>query len=184
MQLDGNGTNRRVGEFLCPKCDSVVVRRVDTGKISKTCGCGMHDHNTTHGGYGTRLYLVWRGIKNRCKNPNGSRYYTYGARGITVCAEWDGSFSKFKDWAMGNGYAKGLQIDRIDNNGNYEPGNCRFTTLKENNRNKCNTKLSMEKAAIIRKAYKTGDYSQDDLAKIFNVTQSSIWGILANLSWV
>ena len=86
-----------------------------------------------------RLRTVWHGMKARCLDQNGRRYHRYGGRGIRVCLEWVSSFQSFHDWALANGYQYGLQIDRRDNNGDYEPGNCRFVTTKENaaNRSGC-----------------------------------------------
>lgn len=75
----------------------------------------------------------------RCENPNREKYKDYGGRGIKVCSEWHQA-NNFVLWALSNGYKKGLQIDRIDNNGDYCPENCRFTTPKENSRNRRNTK--------------------------------------------
>ena len=77
-------------------------------------------------------------MKQRCYNPNNRSYKNYGGRGITVCQEWKEDFQTFYDWAIANGYKKGLEIDRIDVNGNYEPDNCRWTTSKKNNNNRRN----------------------------------------------
>lgn len=85
-----------------------------------------------------KLYEVWLTMKNRCENPNRAKYKDYGARGIKVCQEWHDA-ETFCRWALENGYKEGLQIDRIDVNGNYEPSNCRWVTPKENSRNKRNT---------------------------------------------
>lgn len=76
----------------------------------------------------------------RCTNPSFIYYKEYGGRGIKVCDEWLNNKESFYQWAMNNGYKEGLQIDRIDNNGNYEPSNCRWTTREQNNKNKRNNR--------------------------------------------
>lgn len=85
-----------------------------------------------------RLHRIWSGMKSRCNNPKFHKYKRYGARGITVCPEWD-EYAPFKKWALANGYSDDLVIDRIDNDGNYEPSNCRWVTNKQNcnNRGTC-----------------------------------------------
>lgn len=86
-----------------------------------------------------KLYNVWCGMKSRCNNTNNTRYSSYGGRGIKVCDEWNGDFIKFQKWALENGYKEGLQLDRIDNDGNYEPSNCRWATrLLQMNNNRHN----------------------------------------------
>jgi len=81
-------------------------------------------------------------MKGRCYNPKNSRYKNYGGRGITVCAEWINDFEAFYTWAMQNGYSDELSIDRIELDGNYEPGNCRFSDKFTQARNKTNTGIS------------------------------------------
>lgn len=87
----------------------------------------------THRKSGTRTYRIWQLMKNRCHNPDAERFPYYGARGITVCDRWRGSFAAFLA-DMGEA-PDGTSIDRIDNGGNYEPGNCRWATKTEQNRN-------------------------------------------------
>jgi len=112
---------------------------------SKSCGClqkeTMAQIARKHGKCKTRLYRIWNVMRQRCKNPNVPEYKRYGARGVTVCCEWDNSFLAFCEWAINNGYKDNLSIDRINVNGNYEPSNCRWATPTEQARNKRDIKL-------------------------------------------
>ena len=96
--------------------------------------------NFKHGGSKTKLHPIWRQLRYRCNCKTNQAYANYGARGITVCAEWNDSFFEFKKWALENGYKEGLTIERIDNDLGYSPNNCIFTTYKENNRNQRSSK--------------------------------------------
>jgi hypothetical protein len=88
-----------------------------------------------HGDTGTRLFRIYHKMRSRCLSDTNDRYSDYGGRGITICDEWLNSYLSFKDWALTNGYTDNLTIDRIDNNGNYEPSNCRWTTVTIQNQN-------------------------------------------------
>lgn len=138
---------------------------------TKSCGCLNRDitrtRNTSHGKHGSRLYTIWQAMKDRCYNINFKRYKDYGGRGIKVCDEWLNDFQAFYDWAMTNGYGDTLTIDRSDNNGNYDPNNCRFITLKQQNRNRRSnvnvtingtTKCLMEWCEILGVKYPTALY--------------------------
>ena len=109
-----------------------------TGDIV-SCGCYRSEHKSEygfkHGMSNTRIYNIWSGIIQRCCNPNAHNYARYGGRGITICQDWLNSFVSFYKWAMGNGYADNLTIDRIDLDGDYSPSNCRWITQAEQNRN-------------------------------------------------
>lgn len=93
--------------------------------------------NYKHGGRGTRLYGIWKAMRERCMCPNCNRWHRYGGRGIKVCEEWD-DFAVFRDWALSHGYSDRLSIDRIDSNGDYEPSNCRWVTQQEQQNNRSN----------------------------------------------
>ncbi len=90
---------------------------------------------TTHGATQTRLYNIWTLMKRRCGRQSHPDYPRYGARGITVCPQWQ-SFPAFQSWALANGYSPDLTIDREDNDRGYEPGNCQWITRTQQNRNR------------------------------------------------
>jgi hypothetical protein len=105
-----------------------------------SCGCvtkqKLHDIFTRHGDSYTRLYNTWRNMKYRCLNQNADCYANYGGRGIKVCNEWIDSYETFRDWALLNGYSDDLTLDRKDNDGDYEPSNCRWVSYIVQNNNR------------------------------------------------
>ena len=106
-------------------------------------------NNLKHGMCYTKLYGCWDSMKSRCYRSSAGNYRNYGGRGITVCDEWRNSFEAFRDWAFANGYVEGLSLDRIDCNGNYEPSNCRWVTMKEQENNKRNNRLIEFKGCVM-----------------------------------
>ena len=122
-----------------------------------------HKHGMIH----TRLYRVWGNMKTRCTNPKSDKYKWYGARGIKFAQEWS-RFKDFADWAIENGYSDEMELERIDNDGNYCPENCRFATHKEQSRNRRsnhkvlldgNEMLLTDAARVVGKTYATIIYN-------------------------
>ena len=190
-----NGHLQSYGVFWCDHCKQEVEKRISVGLEAKSCGCyrnilisesnnfGDKHHSYTHGDTKNRLYKIYTNMKQRCSNINFKFYKDYGGRGIIVCPEWANDYTKFRDWSLNNGYQEGLEIDQIDNNGNYEPSNCRWVTHKQNTRNRRTTKLNLEIANEIKTLYKTNKYTQRQLAKKYEVGQSIICSILNNKNW-
>lgn len=100
-----------------------------------SCGCFGHEQRTIHGFSRTRLFKCWDGMMRRVNYENGRAYKNYGGRGIKVCDEWS-DFLTFREWALSNGYSDSLTLDRIDVNGHYQPSNCRWITMKEQQNNR------------------------------------------------
>lgn len=144
---------------------------------AKGCSCVSSERmkrlNTKHGGFGTRLYETWININKRCFNENHKAYPLYGGRGITVCDEWR-EFEPFRDWALANGYAEDLTIDRIDVNGNYEPSNCRWATMKEQSNNKRNNHFV---------EYNGEKHTVSEWADKYGVDQRTLYARLNNREW-
>lgn len=116
-----------------------------------------------------RLDRIFAGMKRRCYNPSNNKYKIYGARGIRICDEWVDNKEEFMRWAVNNGYQADLTIDRIDVNGNYEPNNCRWITLKEQNLNRRNN---------IKIKYNGNEYYLGELSNLLGI---KYWTLYARL---
>lgn len=143
----------------------------------KTCGCLYKEsnkhRNLKHGRSGERLHRIWCTMRQRCYNPQSHGYNNYGGRGISVCEEWLNSFQAFYDWAMANGYADNLTIDRIEANGNYCPENCRWADMKKQQNNRRNNRTVQ---------YGEHEYTIAELASKLSVPYATLRGRI-NKGW-
>lgn len=164
--LGRNNNYKRVyWDCLCDCGTKKVVLggHLKSGK-TMSCGCVSKERiallNKTHGDSRSRLYSIWSGIKTRCLDKNSSCYHRYGGRGISICSDWAKNYESFKLWSINNGYNDNLTIDRINNNGDYEPLNCRWTSMREQANNTCNT---------IKISYMGNIYSAKQLAALLKI---------------
>lgn len=137
-------------------------------------------HGHVKNGKETKTYTSWINMRQRCNNPNNDRYEYYGGRGIKICERWNSFENFFAD--MGE-ITKGLTLERIDNDGNYEPSNCRLATHSEQGRNTRANKLSMEKVKEIRRLF-FGGCSQRKIARQFNISHTMVACIINRKSWL
>lgn len=143
-----DGKRKRVRYYYLCKCEcgkEKVILKDNLGRLTNSCGCISKQlakkRLLKHGLGNIRLYDIWKSMKQRCFYENSISYRNYGGRGITVCDEWKQDFISFYKWATSNGYQDNLTIDRINLDGDYEPSNCRFITMKEQGRNKRNNRV-------------------------------------------
>lgn len=154
------------------KCECGVVKYISANSLASgmvnSCGCLRKEKaklNKKHGLWGHPLYWVHRSMLNRCYRTKDQSYKDYGARGIKVCNKWRNSVKEFYEWCMRNGWIKGIDLDRRNNNGNYCPSNCRFVTRKVSMNN---TRLSLNVTIKGKK------YTMDQLEKKYGIPASRI----------
>lgn len=166
-------------------CDCGNHKKVRIGNLRsnqvKSCGCLLKEclikRNETHGLNGHPLHKLWFKIKERCLNPNVKSYRNYGGRGIKICDRWLVFENFYND--MISGYEKGLEIDRIDNEGNYEPSNCRWVTHRQNTQNTRKTKLSLDIVKEIRESGLPTSY----FVKKYNTSRSVVNNAKRGKTW-
>lgn len=170
----------------------------DKGKRCRDCSKKLRSAaQTKHGLVKHPLYRKWQDMLNRCRRPEYKKYYRYGGRGISVFDEWVKDFKAFYDWSISNGYQEGLTIDRIDVNGDYEPSNCRYITIREQGYNKENTfyiivdgntvcakewvydnglnQAAYKKIWYYYKKHNQRDWSKNELLKLAKTTRKRKW---------
>jgi hypothetical protein len=176
-----SGVRANLHEYECIKCRKPFIS--DPSSMRRSCCTGKcrSCSTKTHGLRKDARYVIWNNIVNRCTNPSNNGFKNYGARGISVCKEWE-TFDGFMGWEKFNQYLPGLEIDRIDNNSGYSPQNCRWVTRQENAQNTRRTKLNPQSVIEIRSLYKRG-FSKVEIAKQFGVGPTIVHGILRGKKW-
>lgn len=167
-------------QYMC-ECSCIDHTKVITTSYrltsghTKSCGCLQREITSERNRQGvkypetdrdTRLFRIWKGMIARTRYDSQEGYSRYGGRGIRVCNEWRDNFHSFRDWSEANGYADGLTIDRLDNDGNYEPSNCMWSTRKEQNNNQ---------RSNIRITYDGNTYNASQWADIMGINRSCIY---------
>ena len=139
-RAENNKYNQARWKCSCECGNITIVQSANLIKgTTKSCGCLKKE--IQHHKSNTRLFSIWASMKKRCYNPKHNHYDRYGGRGIAMCEDWQNNFLSFYNWALTNGYNDNLTIDRIDNNGNYCPENCKWNTKKDQVRNRSCTRL-------------------------------------------
>lgn len=165
------------------QCGNTKVLHLSNLRRTASCGCITRrligESFVTHGMSKTDTYSIWNNMIYRCKSPTYREFHLYGGRGIKVCDRW----LKFENFLADMGVRpEGHSIDRVDTNGDYEPQNCRWATDFDQARNQRTNKLSMEKAREMRALRKSG-WTCAELAKRFDVTKESVYGVLKSKQW-
>lgn len=138
---------------------------------------GMRSNGESAGCYGS-----WVNMRQRCRNKNNPKYERYGGRGISISPEWE-TIEGFAMWAKSSGWKKGMTLDRIDNDGDYTPENCRWVSNSENSRKKSTTKISYDDAQAIRSRISDGE-CEHKIAEEFDVVHGTIWFIKNDITHV
>ena len=141
FKLDANGSKRKYVDVNCKECNKQLTIRYDSYKKVKnkdmcfSCVCKIRptSFKTTQNGLSAHpIYRSWSAMRRRCYYEKNDNYKWYGGKGVSICEEWKDNFLNFFEWSVKNNWKDGLEIDRINSNGNYDPTNCRWITHKEN----------------------------------------------------
>lgn len=182
------GKDKTYRAWRC-RCECGTERIIRSSNLSSgqtnSCGCKRLEYNATgdanrkHSLGGTRAFNVWKKMLNRCTKPDDSAYPNYGGRGITVCDRWHDVENFVAD--MGQP-PKGLTLERVDNDGGYNPENCKWATRSEQARNKRNTKITWDKVAEARMMYENG-IPTTKIAEVFGYSVGGMCNIVNNRTW-
>jgi len=151
------------------------------GHLTICNGCRKQTRQKEANDPRTILSKMYGGMVARCYDPEHHRYYCYGDRGISICGEWLMDQETFIAWALANGWNPDLQIDRIDNDGDYDPSNCRFVTAQENSQNRSNNKVTKNQVAEIK--HLAMFLSTKEIARKFKVHDCTINRIKRGATW-
>ncbi len=149
--LDRDKSNNTKHAYWICQCECGKIKSIRSAHLRSggtiSCGCYSAEmaakRKTTHNLYGNRIYRIWANMIQRCKNPHEKCYKNYGGRGISVCQEWVENFLSFHSYVISlvDSDNEKMTLDRIDNDGNYEPGNVRWATRKQQGRNTRTVKM-------------------------------------------
>lgn len=178
-KIKRNGKHEVMWECLCDCGNTKIVSRNSLRSSAiRSCGCLRKENTknmrTKHGLRNTQIYKTWANIKTRCYNPNKDTFNYYGGRNVEMCQDWKEDFINFYNWSMEHGYKEGLTIDRINPNGNYEPSNCRWVTMKEQQNNKLNNHYIM---------YEGQKHTLMEWSEILNINYRTLHKRLMYLNW-
>jgi hypothetical protein len=183
VSFDSNRRARWRCNCDCGK-ETVAVGAYLRNGHKKSCGCLRKKAHTTHGLSKHPLFTVWQGMRKRCTYLPHKDYHRYGGRGIKVCDEWMNDFVPFYNWAILHRWERGLQIDRINNDGDYTPLNCRIVTPAINTRNSRVPKINKTTADMIRNYYNADDrLTVRDTATHFAVSYDTVYDIVKRGYW-
>lgn len=176
----------RYGEYECPVCLKTFKTQTNDVKRGKSTKCKKCASSTSTPNVSEeRLYSIRRGMLKRCYLPTATSYDRYGGRGISICSEWRDSYESFKKWSIANGYQEDLTIDRIDNNGNYNPSNCRWATREtqaQNTSRSFSNIFSIDEFSEIAECYIKTDHSVATFSSELGISKSNFQKLMKYLN--